>query len=287
MIVVRGVTELKEILREWRRRGDSIALVPTMGNLHDGHLRLVEVGRARANRVVVSIFVNPTQFCEGEDFAVYPRTPDQDLEKLRSAKADLAFLPATEAIYPHGRDGVSFVEVPGLSEQLCGRFRPGHFRGVATIVCKLFHLVQPDVALFGEKDYQQLTLIRKMVTDLDFPIRIEGIPTVREANGLAMSSRNAYLSPAEKERAAMIYRALSRAVSAIQDGERDYSALEKKTREELQNAGFGVDYVSIRRQQDLAPPSATDRELVILAAARLGGTRLIDNIPFRVANEAL
>jgi pantoate--beta-alanine ligase len=287
MIVAYGVAELKDTVRAWRQRGDSIAFVPTMGNLHDGHIRLVEVGRAQANRVVVSIFVNPTQFCEGEDFDVYPRTPEQDLERLRSAKADLAFLPATEAIYPHGRDGMSFVEVPGLSEQLCGRFRPGHFRGVATIVCKLFHLVQPDVALFGEKDYQQLTLIRKMVADLDLPIRIEGVPTVREANGLALSSRNGYLSPAEKDRAATIYRTLSRAVAAIQNGERNYPNLEERTWEELQAEGLEVDYVSIRRQQDLAPPSATDRELVILAAARLGGTRLIDNIPFLVANETL
>lgn len=250
-----------------------------MGNLHAGHIRIVEEAKKQGDRVVVSSFVNPAQFGPAEDFAAYPRTPDSDAEKLRAAEADLLFLPDTDELYPRDPAAMTFVEVPILSEDLCGEFRPGHFRGVATVVCKLFNQVQPDVALFGEKDYQQLTIIRRLVADLDIPVRIQAVPTVREPNGLAMSSRNAYLTEEERAHAGLLYGSLSVAAEALNQGERDFARIERERAVSLAGFGFRVDYFAIRRQGDLGIPGPLDRQLVVLVAARLGKTRLIDNIP--------
>lgn len=277
MLTTETIAELRRQLAEWRRSGESIALVPTMGNLHRGHLSLVEEARRQADRVVVSIFVNPTQFGPGEDYANYPRTPERDAELLRQAGVDLLFLPAAGQIYPPSDKPATYVEVPGLSDELCGAFRPGHFRGVTTVVCKLFNIVQPDVALFGDKDYQQLTLIRRMVADLDLPVRIVGMPTVREADGLALSSRNGYLGSAERQQAARLHAILQDAAARLKAGARNYQELEQQACEALIAAGFQPDYVAIRAA-DLSLPSADVRELVVLAAARLGRARLIDNL---------
>jgi len=241
-------------------------------------LHLVREAKPLADRVVVSCFVNPTQFSPGEDFDAYPRTPAEDAEKLRSVAADLLFMPSAVELYPGGSGTTTFVEVPGLSDELCGRFRPGHFRGVATVVCKLFNLVQPDVALFGEKDFQQLAIIRRMAADLDFPVRIHAVPTVREPSGLAMSSRNAYLTDEQRAQAAVLYRCLCRAAEAICRGENDFERIERQQIETLQGAGFRPDYFSVRRESDLAPAGQDDSRLVILAAAWLGKARLIDNV---------
>jgi pantoate--beta-alanine ligase len=251
-----------------------------MGNLHAGHLRLVDEAKQLANRVVVSIFVNPTQFCVGEDFEAYPRTTEDDAVNLREAGSDLLFMPCADEVYP--AEAVTFVEVPGISDDLCGKFRPGHFRGVATVVCKLFNMVQPDVALFGEKDWQQLTVIRRMVADLNLALRIVGVPTVREANGLAMSSRNAYLSVDEKQHAAVIYRSLLAAKAALEAGDREYSAIEDAQAEILRGEGFRTDYFAIRRLEDLTRPTLGERDFVILVATWLGRARLIDNLRVRV-----
>ncbi|QSA98249.1 pantoate--beta-alanine ligase [Methylococcus sp. EFPC2] len=282
MQTVNSVAELRTVLRDWRKHGETIAFVPTMGNLHAGHLRLVEEGRKAATRVVVSIFVNPTQFGPGEDFAAYPRTPAEDAEKLRAAQADLLFLPAPAELYPAGLEGLSYVDVPGLSEELCGRFRPGHFRGVATVVCKLFNLVQPDVALFGEKDYQQLAVIRRMVADLNMSLDVVGVPTVREESGLALSSRNGYLSEEEKHRAASLYRCLQAAGEFLRRGRRDYAAIETEQARALESVGFLPDYFAIRRVPDLGLPDTDEQAWVVLAAAKLGKTRLIDNLQVRI-----
>lgn len=278
MLIVESISALRQTVREWRSKDLSVAFVPTMGNLHDGHLHLVREAKQLADRVVASVFVNPTQFSPGEDFDAYPRTPAEDAEKLRGAAADLLFMPSAAELYPAGSEAATFVEVPGLSDELCGRFRPGHFRGVATIVCKLFNLVQPDVALFGEKDCQQLLVIRRMVADLDFPVRIHAVPTVREPSGLAMSSRNAYLTTEQKEQAAALYRCLCRAAEAIGRGDTDFRRIERQQLEMLEAAGFRPDYFSVRRESDLAPAGPDDVRLVILAAAWLGKARLIDNI---------
>jgi pantoate--beta-alanine ligase len=278
MRTVESISELREAVRAWRKQGLSVAFVPTMGNLHDGHIRLVEEAKRQGDRAVVSIFVNPTQFGPNEDFAAYPRTPEQDAEKLRVAGTDLLFLPGTAELYPQDAAAMTFIEVPGLSGELCGQFRPGHFRGVATVVCKLLNQVQPDVALFGEKDYQQLTIIRRMVADLDLPVRIQGVPTVREPSGLAMSSRNAYLSGEEKSQAALLLTCLREAAEEIHRGGRDYERIEREKSETLSAHGFQADYFAIRRQEDLGPPGENDEPLVILVAARLGRTRLIDNL---------
>lgn len=283
MQTVTTIADLRERLHRWRVAGETIAFVPTMGNLHAGHVRLVETARQHADRVVVSIFVNPSQFGPGEDFAAYPRTPDEDAARLREGGADLLYRPEVAAMYPEDPAAMSFVEVPGLSGDLCGTFRPGHFRGVATVVLKLFNQVQPDIALFGEKDYQQLTIIRRMVRDLDLPVRILGVPTVREDSGLAMSSRNAYLSAAERSRAALLHAELVRAAAGLRRRQRDVPAIAAEHAATLAAAGFLVDYFAIRRQQDLAPPTPEDTELVILAAARLGRARLIDNLMVSLA----
>ncbi len=278
MQIVQSVPALRQSVRLWREQSLSVAFVPTMGNLHAGHIKLVEEARGLADRVAASIFVNPSQFGAGEDFAAYPRTPEEDAAQLAAAGTDLLFLPPVEALYPSDPAAMAFVEVPGLSSDLCGRFRPGHFRGVATVVCKLLNQVQPDVAVFGEKDYQQLAIIRRMVADLDIPARIHGVPTVREASGLALSSRNAYLAPEEKSRAAQVYANLLEAAEELRRGARDFARIERERSAALAARGFQPDYFAIRRQADLAPPVPDDTRLVILVAARLGKARLIDNL---------
>jgi pantoate--beta-alanine ligase len=275
---ISGVEQLRAQVAEWRQVGASIALVPTMGNLHRGHLQLVERAATLAERVVVSIFVNPMQFSPGEDFDSYPRTPEQDVELLAQHRVDLVFTPAAGALYPRGTAETTRVEVPGVSEGLCGDFRPGHFTGVATVVARLFNLVQPQVAVFGEKDYQQLAVIRRMVADLCWPIRIAGVATVREPDGLALSSRNRYLSAAERARAPVLYQTLCRVAAQVRAGGRPYPELEAEAMRALQQAGLEPDYVSIRHAETLEPPDSAAAPCVVLAAAHLGGARLIDNV---------
>jgi pantoate--beta-alanine ligase len=276
--VVDTLAALRAQVRQWRAAGLRIGFVPTMGNLHAGHLALVAQARQRSDRCVVSIFVNPLQFAAGEDFASYPRTRESDRQQLAAAHTDLLFLPEVETLYPRGQHAQTRVEVPGLSDILCGASRPGHFVGVATVVCKLLNMVQPDLALFGEKDYQQLLVIRHMVEDLALPVAIQGMATVREADGLARSSRNGYLSPDERRRAPALYRILQQTARAIAEGQGEYAALERQAREALTAAGLRPDYVSVRRAVDLAPPQPADRQLRVLAAAYLGRARLIDNL---------
>ena len=276
---VGDIESLRARVRQWRAAGERIGFVPTMGNLHAGHLALVDRARSLADRVVASVFVNPLQFGPGEDYETYPRTLEQDREALAARQADLLFAPPVAVMFPKGRGATTFVEVPGLGQELCGAFRPGFFRGVATVVARLFNLVQPDLAVFGEKDYQQLILVRRMVEDLAFPVEIVGVPTVREPDGLAMSSRNAYLAPDERTRAPLLYRTLREVVRRLEAGENDYAALEADAVETLKAAGFRPDYVAVRRAGDLAPPEPGTRELRVLGAAWLGRARLIDNLP--------
>ncbi|HCE40873.1 MAG: pantoate--beta-alanine ligase [Alcanivorax sp.] len=272
-----GVAEVRERVAQWRHAGHTIGLVPTMGNLHDGHLSLVREARRHCDRVVVSIFVNPTQFGPGEDFDAYPRTLDADAARLREAGVEVLFAPTVEAMYPLGANR-TWVDVDALGDYLCGADRPGHFRGVATVVSKLFNIVQPDVAVFGEKDFQQLAILRRMAAELLFPIRLIGAPTAREADGLAMSSRNGFLTETERARAPLLQQHLQDARRAVEQGERDYRALEKRIAVSLAEHGFDVDYVTVANATTLAPAAAEDRELVIAAAARLGRPRLIDNL---------
>jgi pantoate--beta-alanine ligase len=278
MRTVNTVSELRNAVREWRSAGQSVALVPTMGNLHAGHLALVSKAKEKADRVVVSIFINPTQFGVGEDFESYPRTEQEDQETLNSSGADLVFLPTVSEVY--ASDAKTIVSIAGLSEWYCGASRPGHFDGVATVVCKLFNIVQPDTALFGLKDFQQLTVIRTMVRDLNFPIEIVGVETVREASGLAMSSRNGYLSADEKAVAAKLYQSLCIARDAILAGQQSYEDIENSALLFLRDCGFQPEYFVVCRAGDLKKAGMDDMDLVLLAAARLGKTRLIDNIYF-------
>jgi len=278
MLTVSSVKQLREAIARQKRRGKRIAFVPTMGNLHEGHLELVKVARASADFVVVSIFVNPMQFAEGEDFDKYPRTEKNDAEKLNAQECDLLFLPSVETMYPKPLEQQTRVEVPHLSGILCGASRPGHFTGVTTIVSKLFNLVQPDVAVFGEKDFQQLMVIRRMVDELCMPVEITGVPIVREADGLAMSSRNGYLEAEQRKLAPQLHNIMQSLARRIRKGETDFAALEKATAGEIDRAGFKTDYLVIRRVADLQEPQAADDEKVILAAAYLGNTRLIDNL---------
>ena len=276
MFIADNIAELHRVLTVWHNQGDSIALVPTMGNLHAGHIRLVHEARKCAKRVVVSIFVNPLQFNDPNDFTRYPRTFAEDQIALAAAKTDLLFTPGAEEIYPPG--DVTRVHVPGLSEMLCGAFRPGHFIGVTTVVNKLFNMVQPDVALFGLKDFQQFTIIHRMLLDLHMPVEIVGIETVRETDGLAMSSRNSLLSADERQRAPAMYRVLCAARDAVLKGETETAALEQNGMQALEQAGFKPEYFTLRRVVDLQPDDGSAHELVILAAAWLGNTRLIDNV---------
>ena len=258
-----------------RARGERIAFVPTMGALHAGHVSLLAAARGRADRVVLSIFVNPTQFGPKEDLARYPRDLDGDLAKAAGAGTDVAFVPEVKDMYPPGAQ--TFVEVREVAQGLCGERRPGHFTGVATVVCKLFHIVRPQLAIFGEKDFQQLAVIRHMVLDLNLPVEILGEPTVREPDGLAMSSRNAYLSPSERARALAISRGLLVAREGFVAGERDAGALVAIALAVLKGCVDRVDYVEIRDADSLRPIERLDRPAVILAAAYVGATRLIDN----------
>ena len=277
MITINSLDELHAQVDVWRR-GGNVAFVPTMGNLHAGHLSLVKEARKIADRVVTSIFVNPLQFGAGEDFESYPRTFERDSEMLIEEGTDLLFAPPVELMYPKPQADQTRVEVPGLSELLCGAHRPGHFVGVATVVCKLFNMVQPDIAVFGNKDYQQLMVIRRMVEDLAMPVTIVGVETMRESDGLAMSSRNGYLSAEERALAPLLYRTLSDLAARLRDGEDDFHRLEEEAAAALDGGGFRTDYVAIRRSADLLDPVAAESELVILAAANLGKARLIDNI---------
>lgn len=271
---------LRRRVRSWRAAGETVALVPTMGDLHRGHLALVDEACSRADRVVVSIFVNPLQFGPGEDYDAYPRVLEQDRERLAEHGADLVFAPEVETIYPKGTDHDVRITVPGLDDILCGADRPGHFPGVATVVAKLFNIAEPDLAMFGEKDYQQLLLIRRLVSGLDFAVEIVGVPTVREADGLALSSRNGYLTGEQRRLAPVLHRTLQDTRARLQAGERDYGRLEREAVAGLETAGFEPSYVAIRRVDDLSPPAvdAPLADLRILAAARLGRARLIDNI---------
>ncbi len=278
MQTVSSVEALRSQVRQWRQAGLSIAFVPTMGNLHDGHIQLVTQAKQQADKVVVSIFVNPTQFGPNEDFASYPRTEQQDQQRLVACDTDLLFLPGVETLYPNGSQ--TQISVTGLSSLHCGAHRPGHFDGVALIVCKLLNIVQPDLLLLGEKDFQQLAVIRTMVADLNMPVSIQGVATVRESDGLAMSSRNGYLSEQQRQIAPKLYQALISARDAILMGNADLQALSEQQIQALQQAGFSVDYFNICRSNDLAPAGDDDQDLVILVAARLGKTRLIDNVYF-------
>lgn len=270
---------LREVLSEWRRGGRSIALVPTMGNLHEGHLSLVRAGRRYAKRVVASIYVNPTQFGEGEDFERYPRTLGADLAKLKSEGCDLAFMPDTAQLYPFGLErAVMLRAAPDLADRLEGRFRPGHFDGVVSVVARLFAIVRPDVAVFGEKDFQQLLVIRRMAEDLGFDIEVVGEKTVRADSGLALSSRNAYLDAEEGKAAGMLSRVLAALADQLEISADSIERLERGATQSLESVGLRVDYVAVRRAEDLAPPGKGDEELRVLAAVWCGRTRLIDNV---------
>ncbi len=278
MQVITGKNELREQLRDWRHHDDHVALVATLGNLHTGHIKLVELAREHAERVVVSVYVNPTQFGEDEDFEDYPRTLERDTLRLKQVGADVLFIPDDEIVYPFGHDCATVISVPGLTENFCGASRPGHFDGVTTVVARLFALVQPDVAVFGQKDYQQQLVIRFMTEDLSLPIRIITAETVRENDGLAMSSRNQYLTDEERALAPLLYEVLAGIGGALQNGKRDYGELEKAAIGQLEKAGFSIDYLAVRRAQNLAPPDRDCDELVVIAAVHLGDARLIDNI---------
>jgi len=282
IIIPQSLAELRSHRKIWKHSADSVALVPTMGNLHDGHLALVREAAKLASRVVVSIFVNPGQFAEGEDFASYPRTERQDLAKLKQEPVDLVYLPQVSEMYRPDAD--TTVTVNRLSGLYCGASRPGHFTGVATVVCKLFNRVQPDVAVFGLKDFQQLAVIRAMARDLDMPVEIAGVGTVREVDGLALSSRNGYLTDAERKRAPLLYQTLCAARDRVLAGPTPYADIERQALDALGQAGFQPDYFSVCRSTDLAKAEPNDNDLVILAAAKLGKARLIDNICFLKTN---
>ena len=278
MHVSTTVTDLKKHIAALRDQGKRIAFVPTLGNLHAGHRQLMLEAQHHAQAVIASIYVNPLQFGANEDFGAYPRTPESDQQMLEGAGVDVVFMPDDEQMYPRGRAAQTFVEVPGVSDILCGAHRPGHFRGVTTVVNRLFNVVAPDVALFGKKDYQQLLLIRLMVADLGLPVDIVGVDTVRAADGLALSSRNAYLNPQDHHLAPQLYATLSALRNRIMEAGMLPPGAETQATQTLANAGFRPEYVSVRRQADLALPGPEDRKWVILAAAWLERTRLIDNI---------
>lgn len=277
MITVHTIAELREHIRAARQAGRKIGFVPTMGNLHAGHISLIERSRAEDCFTVSSIFVNPLQFNDKDDLARYPRTLPQDQEKLAAAECDLLFAPDVNEMYPNGQDEQSIVHVPVVSDGLCGGSRPGHFDGVSTVVTKLFNQVQPDMAFFGQKDFQQVAVIRKMVADLCMPITIVAVPTKRAEDGLALSSRNGYLSADERQLATGLYQTLNEIGDDLSAG-KDITELLSAARKRLDSRGFRTDYLEIRRVSDLAPATADDREVVILGAAFLGPARLIDNI---------
>ncbi len=280
MKTVSKISDLREALKPFRLQGKRISFVPTMGNLHDGHISLVHEARKHADIVVSSIFVNPLQFGANEDLDNYPKTLKQDQALLEANQCDLLFAPTVSEMYPNGKGIETLVEAPGLSNIYCGASRPGHFRGVATVVTKLFGIVQPDVAVFGQKDYQQLAVIRQITADLSLPVTIIGVETARNDHGLALSSRNGYLNNAQLRTATNLFKILNWTKSEIISGTRDYIALQEEASRKLQQAGFEPDYFHICRQQDLLPATYQDSDLVILAAAQMGPARLIDNLTF-------
>ncbi|MGH1463189.1 MAG: pantoate--beta-alanine ligase [Neptuniibacter sp.] len=278
MRTIHTIAELRSALNAERLNGKRIGFVPTMGNLHEGHLQLIDQAKASSNIVVSSIFVNPLQFGLGEDLDNYPRTLQQDKEKLVSRGCDYLFAPSDAEVYPHGREAQTQVEVPVISDMYCGESRPGHFRGVATVVAKLFGMVQPDVAIFGEKDFQQLMVISRMTEDLSLPVEIQGAPIARNDKGLALSSRNGYLSTEELEIATNLYVTLQESANLLKSGHKDFLSIEVQAQDKLESIGFERDYYKICRRYDLQPAGKDDKELVIVAAAKLGPARLIDNI---------
>jgi pantoate--beta-alanine ligase len=276
-----AAADVRAAVRGWRAAGATVAFVPTMGNLHDGHVSLAALAASECDRVVASIFVNPTQFGPNEDFAAYPRTLADDTARLRAAgTVDLLFAPDVSEIYPFGLEHAVRIALPSLSRELCGASRPGHFDGVASVVCRLLNIVTPDVLVLGQKDYQQATLLKWMIEDLRLPVAVRVGVTLREADGLAMSSRNRYLDAAQRRQAPELHAVLSRLREAVRGGERGFGALESRALDELGRAGFEPDYVEVRRAADLAKPGADERaqDLVVLGAARLGRARLIDNL---------
>jgi len=283
MQVVETISALKAQLKAWRRAGQTIALVPTMGNLHQGHLSLVAKAKEYADKVVVSIFVNPLQFDDKSDLSAYPRTMQQDIEQLTTIECDLVFTPTAEVMYPDGMAAHTVVSVPGSDDKLCGKNREGHFDGVATVVTKLFNMIRADVAVFGEKDYQQLLVIKKLVQDLNIALDIVGAATYRESNGLAMSSRNQYLTAEQREQAAGLYQTLLVVEQKLKQAEMNIEQIQSFALNELSQLGFEPDYVDIRRADNLAQAEPGDKSLRILAAARLGKARLIDNIACNLA----
>ncbi|MFT5813948.1 MAG: pantoate--beta-alanine ligase [Psychroserpens sp.] len=282
MQTIEKISNLRGEINHWRQQSLKIAFVPTMGNLHQGHIALVEKAKLVADKVVASIFVNPMQFGANEDVHNYPSTMPEDKEKLLAAGCDLLFTPTPAIIYPKGLDKQSYVEVPNVSQSYCGESRPGHFRGVTTVVCKLFNIVQPDIACFGLKDYQQVQVIQTMVEDLSMPIEIIPVNTVREPSGLALSSRNNYLSAAEKEIAAALSQNIQWLAKEIQHNT-DFIGLARKAAKYINNAGMRTDYIHICHARTLQPASEDDKELVILAAAHCGKARLIDNLRVKLA----
>lgn len=277
MLIIETLPLLRQHIRRLRQEGKRIALVPTMGNLHDGHMKLVDEAKNAADVVVASIFVNPMQFDRADDLARYPRTLQDDCEKLNKRKVDIVFAPAPDQIYPHGTDSQTWVEVPGLSDMLEGASRPGHFRGVATIVSKLFNLVQPDVACFGEKDYQQLAVIRKMVADMGYDIEIIGVPTVRAKDGLALSSRNGYLTSDQRKIAPGLSKVMNAMAEKLRTGDNDIHEIIAVAEQEMNSSGFRADDIQIRDADTLLEVSPASKRAVILMAAWLGQARLIDN----------
>ncbi len=282
MNTVQTLQQLRAAISQARSADKRIALVPTMGNLHAGHIALIKQAVERADFVVASIFVNPLQFGPNEDLDSYPRTLAEDQSKLFDAGCNLLFTPSAEDMYPQGMDQHTTVSVPGVSAGLCGGSRPGHFDGVATVVCKLLNMVQPDMALFGEKDYQQLAVIRKMVADLNMPVQIFGVPIVRDEDGLALSSRNGYLSAQQRASAPALQQCMQAVKAHIKNGRNDYAVLFEQFNTDLQAAGFRLDYVELRDALSLQLADANSTQLVLLAAAYLGTTRLIDNLVFEL-----
>jgi pantoate--beta-alanine ligase len=279
---IRDINTLHEVLQGFRHDGETVALVPTMGSLHQGHMGLVRLAGEYAERVVTSVFVNPTQFGPHEDFENYPRRFDTDRRRLSRGGVDIMFAPTHDEVYPFGVDNLTKVSVPGLSTILCGEQRPGHFDGVTSVVNRLFNMIAPDVAVFGQKDFQQLVIIRRMVADLHMPIKILASPTFREKNGLALSSRNGYLTDDERERAGELQATICACRDRYLAGERDLGVLCKDGFKRLVDAGFDPEYLTIRKSGDLALPDEDSRFLVVLAAARMGETRLIDNVLFEI-----
>lgn len=277
MITTESISAIRKQVLAWRLKGETVAFVPTMGNLHLGHLTLVREAKSRADHVVASIFVNPMQFGQNEDLDAYPRTLSDDQSALVEAGAELLFTPTPSIIYPKGMEAQTFVEVPLISDLLCGESRPGHFRGVATIVCKLFNIVQPDIAVFGQKDFQQLLVIKTMVEDLSMPIEIIGVETIREDSGLAMSSRNGYLTAAQKQQAAVLKQTLDKMAIELRAGQQTDEVI-STAKQAISAAGFDNDYLDIRNAKTFNKADSSDAEQVILVAAYMGATRLIDNL---------